>query len=132
MKIFVDTNIIISLLEGSKGADLAKRLLNIKDHKIGTGIINLMETRAVLTKEKHFPQPEVERLIDWLKKHLDFISNQIPDLQDIENHHKTTLMDTMDTIIFCQALLEQSIPVTNEKEMQDHGAVDPAVVLSYV
>lgn len=125
MKIYVDTNIFISLIEDSKGADVANRLLNIQNHEIGTGMLNIFEIRTVLTKKKFRPQPQVETIICWLKRNLDFIVDYVPPLPNVEARQKTTLLYPMDCMILQTSDEVGAVPTTLEREMRDHGAVHP-------
>lgn len=125
MKILVDTNIFIALIENSPGAKVANRLLNVRHHEIGTGTLNLLEIRTVLTKKKSKSQRKVEAFISWLRRNLDFIVDQIPPLSDVETRHKRTLLYPMDCLIMQTSDDAQAVPTTLDREMRDWGGVHP-------
>lgn len=129
MKIFVDTNIFISAIENSKNVKTSQTLLNSREHEIGTGLLNLMEIRTVLTKKKHRPQKDVDRVIEWLKNYLDFIHDEPPSLEGAEERQIDTLLYPMDCLILESSNSENAILTTYEKELRHHNCVHPKYLI---
>jgi predicted nucleic-acid-binding protein len=129
MKILIDTNIFISLLENSKQSGISQSLLNVNEHDLGTSELNLLEVRTVLTKQKQHPQQSVEATIEYLREHLDFIVEQCPSLDSVEARQKESLLYPMDCMIYVTADENGAVPTTLEKEMRTHGCVHPKFLI---
>lgn len=129
MKVLVDTNIFISLIQGSGRSTIAKKLINSNNIELGASHLTLLEIRTVLTKKKQRSQTKVEEIIDWLKENLDFLVTETPGAEYIEDFQQDTLLYPMDCLIMSSADLAGAVPVTFDDEMKHHNAVDPIYLL---
>lgn len=129
MKIYIDSDIFISLIENSAGAAASQALLNLNDHDLGTGLLNLLEIRTVLTKKKKHRQKEVETILQWLRDHLDFVIDDVPPLPDVNERQIDTLLYPMDCLICETADVHESLLSTYDRELIHHGCVHPKYLI---
>lgn len=129
MKILIDTNILVSTIEDSAESEISTRLLNLGEHELGVTQLTLFELRTVLTKKKQKPQHTVEEIIDWLWKHLDFVVDSAPQFSSVETLQKRTLIYPMDCMILQTALEIGAVATTLEKELREHYAVHPELIV---
>lgn len=128
MRVFIDTNVFISVIEGSEGSGVGRKILN-KEWEICTSVLNLMEIRTVLVKKKHEPQEKVESIIEWLKDQLDTVFERLPELYHIEGTQKDTLLYPLDCI-FHHISDDKGMPlVTFDSELLDHGGTSPETLV---
>lgn len=129
MKILVDTNILVSTIEDSAESEVSAELLNLDEHELGVTQLTLFELRTVLTKKKQEPQQNVERIINWLWQHLDFVIDSAPQFSSVETLQKRTLLYPMDCMILQTALEIGAVATTLEKELREHYAVHPELIV---
>lgn len=134
MKIFVDTNIFVAVIEESEGSRPGKQLLNKQienpnnegEIRLCTSYLNIIEVRNVLMKKKHKERETAEDITEWLKEHLDDLISTAPDLKDIDNTHQETLLDTRDVIFYQISDEFSAVFASLERELIDHGAKHPS------
>lgn len=130
MKVFIDTNIFIAVIEESQGSDAGRKLLNKQSWTIGTSTLNLVEVRNVLMKKKHKDADFANTVIDWLKEQLDFVISDPPDMQRVDSVHKSKLLDPMDCLFYCLSNEQNAVLSSLENELTDHGAKHPCDLVS--
>lgn len=126
MRVFIDSNIFLAVIEGSTGSQAGRQLLNNDDITRCTSLLNLVEIRNVLMKKKQETREFSETLLTWLENQLDVIVYESPALSDIDELHERELLDPMDCFFVLMAEEEDCVFVSLENELQDAGAVGPA------
>lgn len=130
MKLFVDTNIFVSVIETSHGAEEARKVLNKniesdEEIELLTSYLNIIELRNVLMKKKHFSRENARRLIEWLIGEIDEVVSMSPDFQETNEIHKEKLMDARDVIFYHIAVICNAKFVSLEREIRHHGGFHP-------
>jgi predicted nucleic-acid-binding protein len=129
MRVFVDTNVFIAVIEESDGSEAGRKLLNKKNYELCTSYLNIIEVRDVLMKKKRKERSFAEEVIEFLLENLDTIVESAPNLTVIDEEHRETLMDPMDCVFHQMSVELSSTFVSLERELQDHGAKDPADII---
>lgn len=129
MKVLVDTNVFVAALtdEPAHGTT-AVEFLNMP-HEFVTSLLNLMELRTVMTKQKRVEQDAVERTIEDIRSHIDVYA---PDEEDFERAvaiQRDSLLYPTDCVLLALARGIDAELVTFDAELIDNGATAPADLL---
>lgn len=129
MRLFLDTNLFVAILTDESGAETDARRVLDSDHQLFTSVLNLMELRTVLTKQKLFELAEVERAQQRI---VDRTTVTVPDAGDVlaaNERQEETLVYPMDALILSSAEAMDATLVTLDAELQEHGAIPPGEVV---
>jgi predicted nucleic acid-binding protein len=129
VKVLLDTNVILSLVENERGSEAGRRILDDPDVRSCITPLNLMEFRHVLIKGKHEERETVRRLVGYLKQRVDEVITDMPSFETIDDSHAETLLDPPDCVLYVTAEVVDATFVSAERELQDHGALAPEEVV---
>lgn len=129
MKAFVDTNVFIaSVTDEPTHGETATRFLN-GEHEFCTSILNLMEFRSVLTKQKHIEQERVEQVLSDIEENMAIYAPEISDQIVAYDSQRDNLLNTMDCLLLALADDVEATLVTFDGELLDHGGVSPSALI---
>lgn len=129
MKVLLDTNVLLSLVEGGENSGAGRRILDDPDVCSCLTPLNVMEFRHVLIKGRHEERTTVERLVNYLKRQVDEVITDTPSFETVDDTHAETLLDPPDCILYVTAEAAGVTFVSAERELQHHGALAPEAVV---
>jgi predicted nucleic acid-binding protein len=95
-----------------------------------TAFFDLMELRSVLAKKKAFERDRIERIEDRIARKTTVIFLDASDIVAANTLQQETLLYPMDGIVLAAADSVECPLVSFDSELRDHGAVEPAELLS--
>jgi predicted nucleic acid-binding protein len=125
MTLLVDTNVLVAATVGETERGSVSRDFLDSDYEFATTLLNVMEYRTVLTKQKRFEQDRVEELIDGLFDRMDVYGPETGDLLEAYAMQRETLLYTMDAVILAMAKEIGAPLVTFDSELLENNAVPP-------
>jgi predicted nucleic acid-binding protein len=125
MTLLVDTNVLVAATVGETERGSVSRDFLDSDYEFATTLLNVMEYRTVLTKQKRFEQDRVEELIEGLFDRMDVYGPETGDLLEAYAMQRETLLYTMDAVILAMAKEIGAPLVTFDSELLENNAVPP-------
>ncbi|WP_440006937.1 type II toxin-antitoxin system VapC family toxin [Halomicrococcus sp. SG-WS-1] len=128
-RLFLDTNIFVAVLdEEPEQGETARKLLN-SDHELYTSLLNLLELRTVLVKQKQWEQERAEEVIAGISDRIEVFVHETSDVLATNQLQKETLLYPMDCLIFAAAEDVTAELVTFDAEVLDNGATSPEEIV---
>jgi predicted nucleic acid-binding protein len=95
-----------------------------------TAFFDLMELRSVLAKKKAFERDRIERIEDRIARKTTVVFLDASDIVAANTLQQETLLYPMDGIVLAAADSVECPLVSFDSGLRDHGAVEPAELLS--
>jgi predicted nucleic acid-binding protein len=128
-RLFLDTNVFVAILdEEPEQEEIARKLLN-SDYELYTSLLNLLELRTVLIKQKHWEQERAERIIKGISERIEVFVHETSDVLATNRLQRQTLLYPLDCLIYAAAEDADAELVTFDAEVLDNGATSPSEIL---
>ena len=129
MKAFFDTNVLVAAVTSDTDrSQSARELLNEVDDG-HTSVVNLMELRSVLAKKKAFEREHVERIEDRIVRKTTVVFPDASTIVAANRRQRDALLYPLDAIVLATAESAECPLVSFDRELLEHGAVEPAELL---
>lgn len=129
-RLFLDTNVFVAVLdEEPEQEECARELLN-SDYEFYTSLLNLLELRTVLVKQKRWEQERAERVIEGISERIEVFVHETSDVLATNQLQRETLLYPLDCLIYTAAEDANAELVTFDTEVLDNGAVSPSEILN--
>lgn len=128
-RLFLDTNVFVAVLdEEPEQEEIARELLN-SDYELYTSLLNLLELRTVLVKQKRWEQKRAEEIIEGISDRIEVFIHETSDVLATNQLQQETLLYPLDCLIYAAAEDADAELITFDTEVIENGAVSPSEIL---